>query len=354
MRMRLALSSVIFVILAGTALAQGQSQNPAQPTPAPALQPAPQPGSTIVQVPSQAPAFFTGEARVHSRVDKTVITVGEIINYRMEVEIPKGYSAAIPPPGAQLGQFLIRKYEFPEPEKKADRMILRFNFQITAYTTEELSIPPVPVIIRKDKQIAKVILSEEIKINIAPVTSAEDLEIKDIKPPGAVPFEYKPLLIAGSIIAGLVALALGGIYGWRRLSQPRLELPEPLPEPEELALKELAELVALNLLEKGELDQYYTRLSEIIRRYLGLRFQIYALEFTTTEIMDSLKEKWLEHFAYQLIREFLDECDLVKFAKFIPEPKSQKQIMEKAKQIIEQTRPVAPAEEVKAVAQGAG
>ena len=306
----------------------------------------------MLQAPSQPPAFFTGKARVNSSVDKLVISVGELIAYKMEVELPRGYSAAIPPPGAQLGQFLIRKYDFPEPEKKDDRVIQRFNFQITAYNTEELSIPPVPVIIRKDRQMVKVILTEEIKIKIAPVTGAEDMEIKDVKPPMSVPFEYRPLLIAGSIIAGLIALAIGGIYGWRKLREPTLEIPVPLPEPEELALKELAELLALNLLEKGELDRYYTKLSEISRRYLGLRFRIYALEFTTPEITAALKEKYLEHLTYHLVREFLEECDLVKFAKFIPETKAQGQIIEKAKQIIGQTRPVAPMEPKSSAAGG--
>ena len=54
------------------------------------------------------PVLFTGEAKVSSKVDKLVITVGEIITYEMAVEVPKGYDVAIPPHGAQLGEFLIR------------------------------------------------------------------------------------------------------------------------------------------------------------------------------------------------------------------------------------------------------
>ncbi len=345
------IGSLLFLALTALAQSPGPSAAPLAGTTA-SLAPAPQPGSTVMQVLAQPPVFFTGSARATSKVDKLIITVGEIINYRMEVEIPAGYAAAIPPPGAQLGEFLIRKYDFPEPEKMGDHMIQKFNFSITAYTTGELSIPPVPVLIQKDKQLVKVILTEEIKIVVAPVTSPEDMEIKDIKPPLAAAFDYRSLVIMGSIIAGIIALALGGLYGWRRLKEPRIALPEPLPEPEELALKELNELLALGLLEKGELDRYYTKLSEIIRRYLGLRFQIYALEFTTSEIMDSLKNKYLEHHAYQLAREFLDQCDLVKFARFVPEAGPRTEIMGKAREIVEITRP-APVVETASASAGA-
>jgi len=319
----------------------------------PLLKPAPQAAATAAQPGLQEPELFLGQAKVLSKVDKLVITVGEIISYEMRVEIPQGYSAAIPPPGAQLGEFLIRNYEIPQPEQKAGKMIQKFVFKITAYTTGELSIPPVPVMIIKNQKPVRVILSEEIRIRIAPVTSASDMEIKDVKPPLPAPFNYRPLLILAAVLLGLAAIAVSALVIIPGMRRRKIEMPEPLPEPEELAMKELAELAGLGLLEKGEIDLYYTRLSEITRRYLGLRFLIYALEFTTTETMAALKNKWLEHAAYQLIHQFLAECDLVKFAKFRPEPKAQSEIMNQAKKIIKLTRPLPKEEPVPAKATGA-
>jgi len=338
-------SLALWLALANTAAAQ---------TPAAKLAPAPAQGATTLATLPAKPEPFLDEARVYSRVDKLVITVGELIDYQMEVDLPKGYEAAIPPPGAQLGEFLIRNYEIPAPEKITGRVKQKFIFKITAYATGESSIPPVPVIIMKDKQPAAMILAEEIRIRVAPVTSAEDLEIKDIKPPLPAPFNYRPLLISGAVIAGLLAIGIATFLLISRLRRPALEMPEPLPEPETLALKELADLDALGLLEKGQIELYYTRLNEIFRRYLGLRFGIYALEFTTTEIMNALKKQFLEHATFQAIQNFLEECDLVKFAKFIPESKAQREIMTQARKIIELTRPAPTAETVPArAAQGA-
>jgi len=340
-RFQLLSSAAIFLLFAAAGRAQKPSVQAGATAKTPMLTPAAQAGAAA---PSPLPMLFTSEARVSSKVDRLIITVGEVIDYRMEVEFPKGYAVAIPPPGAQLGEFLIRNYEFPTAEIKNERMVQKFIFKITAYSTGELVIPRLPVIITKDKNPVRVILAEEIRVRVAPVTSAEDMEIKDVKPPLDAPFHYKPLLVLGLVILGLATIGVSAAVIVRRLRRPRLEMPEPLPEPELLALRELSELDAQGLLEKGEVDLYYTRLSEIIRRYLGLRFLVYALEFTTGEIMEALKGKWLEHAAFQAVSQFLEECDLVKFARFQPETKAQREILPKAKKIIELTRPAAAPE----------
>jgi len=303
------------------------------------LKPASQAGTTVMTAVKDSPELFLGQAKVYSKVDKLVITVGEIINYEMEVEVPQGYEVAIPPPGAQLGEFLIRKYEIPPPQKKGERAVQKFIFKITSYATGESSIPPVPVILLKNKNPVRAVLAEEIRVRVAPVSSAEEMEIKDIKPPLPAPFDYKPLLITGVVLALLIAIGIAAVLAVRRMRRPAMPLPEPLPEPEQLALQELAELESLGLLEKGEFKEYYARLSEIIRRYLGLRFVIYALEFTTTETMTALKDKWIEHAAWQMIGQFLTDCDLVKFARFKPENKAQTEIMGRSRKIIQITRP---------------
>jgi hypothetical protein len=325
----------------------------AEPAKEPVLSPAVQAGSISVAAAAPQPVLFTGEANVSSKVDKLVITVGEIITYEMDVEVPRGYEVASPPQGAQLGEFLIRSYEPPKTETKGDRAIVNFIFRITSYSTGESSIPAMPIILLKDKKPVRAVLTEEIRIRVAQVSDASDMEIKDVKPPVAAPFDYEPLMITGLVLLGLAAIIVSILLIRARMRRPAIAVPEPLPEPEVLALKELADLDALGLLQKGEVDLYYTKLSEIIRRYIGLRFLIYALEFTTSEIMAALKDKWLEHATYQAIGQHLEDCDLVKFAKYSPEKKAQYEIMEKSRKIIELTRPAPKEEPAAAKAAGA-
>jgi len=54
--------------------------------------------------------------RVTTEIDRLVIRVGELIHYSLSIQAPPGSNVMMPPPGAQLGSFLIRDYSFPGEE----------------------------------------------------------------------------------------------------------------------------------------------------------------------------------------------------------------------------------------------
>jgi hypothetical protein len=71
----------------------------------------------------------------------------------------------------------------------------------------------------------------------------------------------------------------------------------------------------LELPAAGEFDRYYTRLSDLMRRYLELRFGFHAPEQTTAEFLESARQSPLLTAEQQaVLRPFLERCDLVKFA----------------------------------------
>ncbi len=75
------------------------------------------------------------------------------------------------------------------------------------------------------------------------------------------------------------------------------------------------------LWQKGELKKYYTRLTEILRQYLENRYRVYSLELTTTETLYELvKIGFRKDASYNQLKSILTGADLVKFAKYIPEP----------------------------------
>ena len=61
--------------------------------------------------------------------------------------------------------------------------------------------------------------------------------------------------------------------------------------PKEYALKQLDELTALNLIEKGYIKEYYDKLSDIIRFYISRTYNVDSMEKTTSEIYLMLKNK---------------------------------------------------------------
>jgi hypothetical protein len=98
-------------------------------------------------------------------------------------------------------------------------------------------------------------------------------------------------------------------------------LPEPakpaLP-PHEQALLALRELEEKRLWQKGKVKEFYSEVSEIVRRFFEGRFRIIALELTTDEILAELKRLPSAQPILKPVNTFLLAADLVKFAKYEP------------------------------------
>ena len=89
--------------------------------------------------------------------------------------------------------------------------------------------------------------------------------------------------------------------------------------PEELAKKELADLLASGLLDEGHLRHFVFGLSIIFRRYLERKYQIRAAEHTTEEILADLRESTLiEEERKKATRNFLSEIDPIKYRGMEP------------------------------------
>ena len=88
------------------------------------------------------------------------------------------------------------------------------------------------------------------------------------------------------------------------------------------------------LADKGMIKEYYIRLSDIIRKYIEERFGISALDRTTWELYQEMREKKVQRQSADKIRDFLEDCDMVKFAKYIPSQKETEDARNQAAEII--------------------
>jgi len=76
-----------------------------------------------------------------------------------------------------------------------------------------------------------------------------------------------------------------------------------------------------------------------VRQYLENRFNIRATEMTTEEFLIRVREDRALSFEHKgLLREFLQSCDLVKFAKYEPGQQEALSSMVAAKKLIDQTK----------------
>ena len=136
------------------------------------------------------------------------------------------------------------------------------------------------------------------------VSSAED--IRDIRGPKLLLADWVlPALIAG---AAIIALAIYGVWRWRRNRRA------PVLLPHEVALQRLEHI--RTLMQPARAREFSTAASDIVRSYIEQRFDVTATRRTTEEFLRDLLETPNASLARHqpLLGEFLLQCDFVKFA----------------------------------------
>ncbi|MEO5971079.1 MAG: hypothetical protein ABIQ95_14215 [Bdellovibrionia bacterium] len=168
---------------------------------------------------------------------------------------------------------------------------------------------------------------------------------EDVQPPAGLQFPFWIVILAG--ILGLILVVLLSYCLYRGIKEHlrRRKKPEKILSEDEIALSDFLKLHELGLLEKGEFKRHYFRISEILKKYIGGRYQFDALESTTGEMLETLRSRKssaviASESVISDISFLFEKLDLVKFTDHIPEMEESSQILGKAKEFVVATRRV--------------
>lgn len=281
--------------------------------------------------------------RVQAEVDKSIITIGDRLTYTLTIDHQEGIRIEQPGPGANLGQFEIKDYQIHDPVKKNGNIIQIFEYEISVFDTGRFIIPPFPVAFFESdtSRDFQIIQSEPIEIFVESVLTADNRELRDIKPPQSIPFNLKKWLIYGIIALIIIGSTVAIIYFMnRRKKGISLFRKEKIRPAHEIALESLAELRNRwqHMLQKGEAKVLFTEISDLLRKYLENRFFIKASEETTFEISQSLSEMEIGEKQQIIAVQVLEFADLVKFAKYIPDEGETENTLEMLEKFIDETK----------------
>ena len=179
------------------------------------------------------------------------------------------------------------------------------------------------------------ISSEAINIQIASLhEDISQASIKDIRGWIMLPGDaWWPWIVGAGV--------LGGIGLWFASRGRTARLVPPPPTAAELARASLADLRVAGLLERGDSNGFYVRLSNIVRKYIEGRFGLHAPRKTTNEFLHHAgADAHLSETQQQQLGAFLQISDLVKFAKHAPPVDHGHLALQQAESFIDDTEEV--------------
>jgi hypothetical protein len=266
-------------------------------------------------------------------------TIGSRIRYEVTVNAPPGIEVVVAQPAEKIGDLDIVDFGTEPPHSTADgRVVFRRWWQLVAWSPGHHLLPSPEVRYRGPEGTLVAAPGDDVGVEVESLLARapEGADIRDIKPPEPIPVDWRPYYVGAGLLAAIALLGLVVREVRRRRSHPR-PAPPP-PPPHVVALAALEALRARALVEQGAFKEFYSTLSDVVRRYLEDRFHVRAPEMTTEEfLVATARDGRLAPAHRRLLGEFLGESDLVKFARHVPTIADSERAFEAARRFVADT-----------------
>ena len=242
---------------------------------------------------------------------------------------------------------LIEELPLDTVERDGRRQHLRKRYRLAAYGEGTLALGRTPLAYL-DKNINDTIYSvDSLVLYIEPIEiDTTTMTINDIKRPKDMPLrwgEFSGYLwraaLAVLLLAALIVLIVWLIHKFN-VKMPNLFRPKEVVPPHVEAIKALEALHHQKLWQNSRFKDYYSGLTDILRRYIAARYEFGAMEMTTDEIVATLRGQELPDKSRRNLIEILRTADLVKFARVIPDEQYHEQAYLDAYYFVEETKAV--------------
>ena len=285
-----------------------------------------------------------GDVIVTLAADRRSMGMADQLRVTLSVTAPADREVIFPEVFARLGPFQVSNHFTSEPELP-DPQIRRWKQEYLLEVGEvgELAIPPLTVTLSgqgtEDDAGPQQLTTEPFRIVVTSILpeGADLKKPKDIAPPVKLAWRGLPIWAWIAIAAALVLVAVAFLL-WRRARRRRLQRGEPSEPAHLLALAALDRLQSDDLIALQRIDEFYVRVSSILRYYIEWRFALRAPEQTTEEFLDAMLVAGGPIAEYRdLLSAFLKHCDLVKFARHHPATDDMHNALQRAREFVEQT-----------------
>ena len=268
-----------------------------------------------------------GEAFLEQLQPRDSVLVADQLEYGFELQgVEEGTGFMFPDyskgfcPGVEIvSPWTLDTLDVHKGRRKApSKLDIRGSVTITSFDEGKYELPPVYIVRISPDGVADTLAfaPKVLDVRTMPVDTAS-FQIHDIKGQIQYPVEFCEVFpyLAGAVVLLLVILAALYFTGkyFRKKSGA-----EAAREPAHIrALKKLDKFRGDSFWAPEKQKTFYSGVTDALREYIVSRYGVSAMEMTTKEIFDSLKDKDIRPDLYEEARDLFERADYVKFAKYV-------------------------------------
>jgi hypothetical protein len=282
------------------------------------------------------------QVQVSARADTDKILIGEQIKLILSATIPnQGAGNVVFPqlPDSFTHWEVVSRTGLDTAVSNGTK-VLQQTLVLTSFDSGGWYIPSLRFDVLNTNGITDSLYTDSLRIEVGTVEVDTTKAFKPIKGVRAVAWNFWDYWLYFAI--GITVLIIGIGVGVYLRSRPKKEVVKPVVAavpPYEVALLALRKLKEEKLWQQGDVKQYYTRITDILRAYFEQQFNIPALEQTSEELLQHIKPVTILNQQRDRLRDLLTVADLAKFAKLTPTAEEHERALSQAFEIVEWTKP---------------
>ncbi|MCM1079979.1 MAG: BatD family protein [Bacteroidales bacterium] len=259
------------------------------------------------------------KVQVEEKIDSMEIVLGDQCHLYLTVTAKEKSSLLVPDftashlimPGIEvIGQAMVDSVMLDDGWLRTT-----YEYTITSFEPKLHYIAPLSVIVDGKKYMGKKLALKVLDVPVNTTKMDQFFPPKDVQTNPFLLDEWIPLFILYGI-ASLIAVLGMLAYLLKKGNRPiRISFRIIRRVPAHVkAITAIDELKQERMVSSDNQKEYYTRLTDTLRKYLEERFGFSAMEMTTSEIITRLSAE--DPMKVAELRELFETADLVKFAKY--------------------------------------
>ena len=263
---------------------------------------------------------------VSATLDSTTLFIGDQTDLHLRAIGEVGEQVSMPVLDKELipGVEIVDRTIVDTLSLKDGRVQYDQYLTVTSFEDSLFYIAPLPFVSGDDT-----VWSDGLTLNVVQPFEMDttDMAITDIKGVYKAPIWWWGIFRWVLLALLLAGVGVAGYYLITYLQRRKLEeegnevVTEPLRPAEEVALEKLDAIKEKKIWQQGQVKEYYTQLTDVVREYIARRFEVSSVEQTSDETLRDIRPLLSERKdLYDQLRKMLTLADLVKFAKWSTTP----------------------------------